>query len=252
MGRGKIREAIRRAQAAEVAGELDEAVRELEDAARLHILRNEEARAAVLVRHGLRLRPGHAALLELLERVGAFEEPEVPDEPVSVVDAAPDLPPANSPAGVPEEPVKVVDVDGEEHVAVPGARPGLVVPQRGPTLADASADHWCSFCCRPKAEAGAMVAGPAGAFICGKCLETAAGLLGTAAVAAPDRPAAQAVPEESKTKPAAPGPEPDFIEAAVVLSKKLGWGLSDLRALGREELLKALKKLEELEELGDG
>lgn len=41
--------------------------------------------------------------------------------------------------------------------------------QRGPTLADESLDAWCSFCCRPQKDLGSMVAGPAGAFICGSC-----------------------------------------------------------------------------------
>lgn len=41
--------------------------------------------------------------------------------------------------------------------------------QRGPTLADESLDVWCSFCCRPQKDIGRVVAGPAGAFICGSC-----------------------------------------------------------------------------------
>ncbi|HEY3451011.1 MAG TPA: ClpX C4-type zinc finger protein, partial [Myxococcales bacterium] len=179
MGRGKIRECIRRAQAAEVAGELDEAVRQLADAARLHVQRNEESRAAVLVRHGLRLKPESQELLELLERVKGSEQAElIPDEPLKVVEVSdPQVPPAVSPERIPDEPLKVVELEGVEQAALPGAR-GLEVPQRGPTLADPGADHWCSFCCRPKTEAGAMVAGPVGAYMCAQCLEVSARLLG--------------------------------------------------------------------------
>ncbi|MCP3100849.1 hypothetical protein LZ198_18420 [Myxococcus sp. K15C18031901] len=50
--------------------------------------------------------------------------------------------------------------------------------ERGPTRADVSLDAWCSFCCRPQGETGALVAGPAGAFICKACLAESASLLG--------------------------------------------------------------------------
>ncbi|MGC4116039.1 MAG: ClpX C4-type zinc finger protein [Myxococcales bacterium] len=245
MGRGKIRESIRRAQAAEIAGELDEAVRHLVDAARLHVENHEEARAAVLVRHGLRLRPQHPELRELLQKVGAAEQAlTIPEEPVKVVEVSdPDLPHAVSARTVPEEPLRVVELEGSGQGELPGGA-GLVVPQRGPTLANPQDDHWCSFCCRPKAEAGPMVAGPAGAFICVKCLEVSGRLLAGAAgqVEKPgEEPAAEAAPEAAKPASAGsraalePACELDFIEAAVVLSKKLGWGLSELRSLSREE-----------------
>lgn len=50
--------------------------------------------------------------------------------------------------------------------------------ERGPTRADPSNDAWCSFCCRPRKDAGELVAGPAGAFICRACVGEADGLLG--------------------------------------------------------------------------
>lgn len=49
---------------------------------------------------------------------------------------------------------------------------------RGPTRADVAVDAWCSFCCRPRAEVGDLVAGPAGAFICKSCLSESLSLLG--------------------------------------------------------------------------
>lgn len=48
---------------------------------------------------------------------------------------------------------------------------------RGPQPADPAIDAWCSFCCKPKSEVGALIAGPAGAFICAACLSTSARLL---------------------------------------------------------------------------
>jgi hypothetical protein len=50
--------------------------------------------------------------------------------------------------------------------------------ERGPTRADPSLDAWCSFCCRPRAEVGPLVAGPAGAFICSACIGESNALLG--------------------------------------------------------------------------
>ncbi|MBZ4420876.1 ClpX C4-type zinc finger protein [Myxococcus sp. RHSTA-1-4] len=56
---------------------------------------------------------------------------------------------------------------------------------RGPTRADAALDAWCSFCCRPRAEVGDLVAGPAGAFICKGCLSESLSLLGDVSPASP-------------------------------------------------------------------
>ncbi|KFA92606.1 ClpX C4-type zinc finger protein [Archangium violaceum] len=57
--------------------------------------------------------------------------------------------------------------------------------ERGPTRADPSLDAWCSFCCRPRSEVGALVAGPAGAFICSACIGESGALLGGVAPVAP-------------------------------------------------------------------
>ncbi len=53
----------------------------------------------------------------------------------------------------------------------------VLVEQRTPRLADASADAWCSFCCCPKRQVGPLVEGPAGAFICRSCTEVSRALL---------------------------------------------------------------------------
>ncbi len=54
----------------------------------------------------------------------------------------------------------------------------MLVEQRAPQLADPALDAWCSFCCKPKAEVGPLVAGPAGAYLCASCLGLSATLLG--------------------------------------------------------------------------
>lgn len=72
--------------------------------------------------------------------------------------------------GLPEEPEVDESVFGFEAPA------RVLVEQRTPQLADPAIDAWCSFCCRPKAEVGALVAGPAGSFICAGCTELSAAL----------------------------------------------------------------------------
>ena len=57
--------------------------------------------------------------------------------------------------------------------------------ERVPVLAEPAQAAWCSFCCRPTAEVGALVAGPAGAFICEHCTERALALLRPLAPSSP-------------------------------------------------------------------
>lgn len=65
---------------------------------------------------------------------------------------------------------------GEEVDSAP--RKKRVMEERGPTLADPRLEAWCSFCCRPSSEAGSLVGGPTGSFICSGCVGTATGFLG--------------------------------------------------------------------------
>ena len=51
---------------------------------------------------------------------------------------------------------------------LPGLARALV--ERTPTLADPALEAWCSFCCRPSREVGALVVGPAHAYVCGACV----------------------------------------------------------------------------------
>jgi hypothetical protein len=118
-------------------------------------------------------------------------------------------------------------------------RRALDLPPRGPAPADPAADAWCSFCCRPKLEVGPVVAGPAGAFICAACIDAAA------RIAARDGAPRPAVAQE----PAAPAPDApressealDFIEAAVLLSRELGWSLQEIRSLSPAERQRAVE-----------
>jgi hypothetical protein len=61
--------------------------------------------------------------------------------------------------------------------ALPG-EPSRAFPERAPAMADPLQAAWCSFCCRPGTEAGALVAGPVGAFLCRDCCEKARALFG--------------------------------------------------------------------------
>jgi hypothetical protein len=67
---------------------------------------------------------------------------------------------------------------GVEEPARPRRRREQRLIDRGPTRADVALDAWCSFCCRPRTEAGDLVAGPTGAFICKACLNESQSLLG--------------------------------------------------------------------------
>jgi len=69
--------------------------------------------------------------------------------------------------------------------ARPRRRREVRLIERGPTRADAALDAWCSFCCRPHADTGDLVAGPAGAFICKSCLLESQSLLEDVAPAPP-------------------------------------------------------------------
>lgn len=238
MGRSTARELVRAAQAAELDKEIDRAVALLEEAARLHLTSGEPGRAAALFRHCLRLAPDRTDL------EAARDAAEKAAEPVDLGEApaAPSLP-ATVIAEVTEPPAASVEAPRERAGEPAPTRPAeprrprtLELPQRGPSAADPAIDCWCSFCCRPKSEVGPMVAGPAGAFICAGCIEGAAAIAG-------GRPAPQAESAAAAPGPAAPH---DFVEAAVLLSRGLGWSLDEVRSLSPDERELALKALARL------
>jgi hypothetical protein len=110
--------------------------------------------------------------------------------------------------------------------AAPRRRREKLLIDRGPTRADASLDAWCSFCCRPRAEVGDLVAGPAGAFICKGCLSESFSLLGDVTpVPLPARP----------VEP--PGAFMELVgqaEAQALLERALQTGARCLLAIGPE------------------
>jgi hypothetical protein len=118
-------------------------------------------------------------------------------------------------------------------------RRSLDLPPRGPAPADPAADAWCSFCCRPKLEVGPVVAGPAGAFICASCIEAAARI--ATRDGAPQPAVAQELAAPAPGAPRADSEARDFIEAAVLLSRELGWSLQEIRSLSPDERQRAVE-----------
>jgi hypothetical protein len=145
-----IRELLADAQAAEVRGDKAEAARILRKAAALYRDANNHARALKMLRHARRL--------------------EGLDEDDASQDGA-------------------TEVAVSEALASPprARRPKRELEERVAMLAPPALDAWCSFCCRPRAEVGTLVAGPAGAFICESCVGLSENLL-TGAPPAPRAP----------------------------------------------------------------
>jgi hypothetical protein len=113
------------------------------------------------------------------------------------------LGPAAAAARGVEEP-QASRLNGHREPPEPETLPGLdrALLERTPTLADPGLEAWCSFCCRPSREVGALVAGPAQAYVCRGCVELAASLLSGAQGARPG----SAAPEDL------PGPVPPATE----------------------------------------
>ncbi|HET9157115.1 MAG TPA: ClpX C4-type zinc finger protein, partial [Myxococcaceae bacterium] len=137
-------------------GDLARAGALLEQAARIYESTGHDARAAQMRRHVDRLGPvAHAG-------ARGVEEP---------------------PAGRP---------GGEQEPSLAEALPGddRELFERAPTLADPALEAWCSFCCRPSREVGALVAGPSHAYVCRQCVGLAASLLDGADRSGPEGPLA--------------------------------------------------------------
>lgn len=155
----EIRQLLAAAQNAEIRGDRSEATRLLHEAAGWYASRAMGHRADQMRRHAERL---------------SASGPRRASDDFGFGDALMDAPDrASAPSATPAPPV-ALPLQGP--TSLPAERPTLLV-ERGPALADASADAWCSFCCRPGHEAGPLVAGPTGAFICGACLGIASRLV---------------------------------------------------------------------------
>jgi hypothetical protein len=151
-----VREYLRAAQSAEIRGDTARAVELLKTAADAYQKAGNEARALQMLRQVERLE-------RKPERSASSARPPQP------LGAFPALASVADGDATHREPTK-----SRRHASDPE------FAERGPVLADAAAPAWCSFCCRPREEVGAVVAGPAGAFICGLCLRRSMQLLGAA------------------------------------------------------------------------
>lgn len=184
----EIRSLLARAQAAEARGDVRDAVEQLQQAARFYRSRRMERRAAQMDRHIDRLegRPVDDPL-DAIRDPGSdlFDE----DEPslAHVIDDTPFVPSAPTPQ--PEDDgLGFGDELLESPLPERAAGRELSPFDRGPQAADPAVEAWCSFCCRPKAEVGALVAGPAGAYICASCVGLSGKVLSVEVAALPVRP----------------------------------------------------------------
>jgi hypothetical protein len=193
----EIRALLADAQQAESSGDVPGAVRRLQQAAEFYRARRMIRRAEQMQRHIDRLegRLVSVPLDQISDRAGdAFDEDD--DVIAHVLDDAPFVPSralADDGLGFGDE-----LLSGSEVAArAPGAEAPaqeLSAFDRGPQPADPSLDAWCSFCCRPKAEVGSLIAGPAGAFICASCIGLSARAMAVSIEALPSAPAVAPAP----------------------------------------------------------
>ena len=219
-----VRDVIRAAQQAEIGGDKRRAIELFQRAAELCQRAGNTARAGQLLRYALRLDPSRADLREALDRLEELEAREALS-PAALPEEDDDETGPEGTWEVEEDGTSLQEALREAELALerranpvelavkamrsavldaPGARseepPARAASEeegrfieRGPTRADPSLDAWCSFCCRPRAEVGPLVAGPAGAFICAACIGESGGLLGGVAPRPPSsRPRALA------------------------------------------------------------
>lgn len=160
----EIRNLLAAAQEAESRGDKHHAIARLQQATEFYRSRRMERRAAQMERHIERLE-GKAVQVPLDPiRDGGLDAFDEDDAAVShVIDDSP-FAPADDGLGF-----------GDELLDGVGLRPAAF--ERGPQRADPALEAWCSFCCRPGAEVGSLVAGPAGAFICAGCVTSSAALV---------------------------------------------------------------------------
>lgn len=170
------RQYLRAAQEAELRGDVPQAVELLMKAAAVYRTRGQTARALQMLRHANRLDTTREDLAAEVRRLEWL-----PDEPFLHA-----VEPESKEDGAEEEQA----LSSLDEFTDPAPRERRLI-ERGPTLADPQLNAWCSFCCRPRAEVGDLVAGPAGAFVCQACLRDSAKLLGE--LGGPARPALHSV-----------------------------------------------------------
>ncbi|MBL9038237.1 MAG: ClpX C4-type zinc finger protein, partial [Archangium sp.] len=163
----QIRELLSAAQQAEVKGERSEAVRLLNEAASFYRERNMASRAEQMVRHARRLEGDETVEPPARRptRGEGFDEDDF-DGPTGTLDWSDGAPETDGEFGF-----------GDELLGA-ASQAAKIEFERIPVLAEASADAWCSFCCRSQRDVGPVVAGPAGAYVCAGCVSVAGELLG--------------------------------------------------------------------------
>ena len=177
----EIRALLGAAQSAEVKGDTVEAARLLREAAAFYRDRKLVTRAMQMLRHARRLE-GH-------------QDPGPPLDgfaPRELVTGEDDF---DGPTGEHDWSNDTESADfgfGDDLLETSAGRDEVLRPPTAPReferilcLADPALDAWCSFCCRPTREVGALTSGPAGAYICAACTGRSGELLGGAAQVEP-------------------------------------------------------------------
>jgi hypothetical protein len=170
----EIRSFLSAAQQAEASGDVPGAVRHLQRAADFYRARRMERRASQMERHIDRLegRPVSDPLDQIHDRAAD----DFDDDDGVLAYHLDDTPFGAEPARAPaqDDGLGFGDELLDRH-----ERPERELSpfDRGPQAADPALEAWCSFCCRPRGEVGALIAGPAGAYICAGCVSASARLL---------------------------------------------------------------------------
>jgi hypothetical protein len=210
------REYVRAAQAAELRKDTFTAVEMLIKAAAVYRSTGRPSRALGMLRHALRLDGSRVDVQTQIERLEWF-----PEQPAGELEQG-----GHSLASEMEKILQPLQefVSAPEVSESPGGDPARLV-ERGPTLADPAAEAWCSFCCNPARDVGPLVAGPAGAFVCGKCVGLAATLTGS-------REGLGAVSSVAPVAVPVGGLWPSQQEALRALERNLRWGRRRILVLG--------------------
>lgn len=170
----EIRALLAAAQSAEVKGDHRNAVRLLREAAAFYRDRKLVTRAMQMLRHARRLE-GHEDLGSPLDGVAPRELAPTDDfdGPIGLLDCSSDDDVDDDVQfGFGDE---LVGRDESASISKSPEKEGEF--ERTLVLAEPSLQAWCSFCCRPSAEVGSLVAGPTNAYVCVSCIARAAGLL---------------------------------------------------------------------------
>jgi hypothetical protein len=214
------REYIRDAQTAEIQGDKAQAIELLIKAADLYQREGKAMRAAQMLRHAQRLGGD--------EFEDVDSSPPMPDLAAAKVYHLPDspAPPAPPPSSAPNG-----DLEGATL---------RKMVERGPTLALPALRAWCSFCCRPSDEVGAVIAGPAGAFICRSCLDESERLLTTQQVPSPPLEPKPAMKSDRRFKLVGQSSARKLIETAMRSEIRLGMIIGP-EGTGKTEFLNHLE-----------